>query len=132
MRVYYVVTDNNPTKRTLDQRIDLKSRLSVRDLEGDNPNEQFQFLKVDASGTRWFGGIDLNVSRLANLAERRKGETTVQARLTALLQAELRALFATGERTRVTVQVVVADDDPDKASAAAKVWLEANWMYGAR
>lgn len=132
MRLYFVVTDNNASKKNADARAELKQRMTTGDLEADAPNRQFQFHKSDASGTRWFGGIDLDSRALNILAERRKSEPEARDKLAALLQAELRSLLPAGQRSNLTVQIVAADDDIQRASETARKWLEANWEYAQR
>lgn len=129
MRLYYVVTDTSPAKKNTEQRRELLDRMAVRDLEANAPNRTFQVHKTDATGTRWFGGIDLDAPTLVKLNDRRKGEPDTQRKLAALLQAELRAALPAGERGQFTVEVVAADSDPLRASQAAMQWLAVNWSY---
>ncbi len=129
MRCYYVVTDNNAVKKSREQRDELKSRMAVSDLEDNTPNRQIQFGKVDSTGTRWSGGIDRAAHALGALNKRDTSGRAVQQKLTALLEAEIRAALPAGERANLTVQVVVFDANPERAAQAAQAWLAANWSY---
>lgn len=129
MRFYYVVTDNNAVKKTREQREELKSRMAVSDLEDNTPNRQFQFGKIDSTGTRWFGGIDLDTKALAELNKRDTSGRAVQQKLQTLLEAEIRGALPAGERSNLSVQVVVFHADPERASQAAQTWLATNWSY---
>lgn len=129
MRLYYVVTDTSPTKKTPEQRHSLIEDMRIHDLESDTPNRIFQAHKVDATGSQWFGGIDLDGPAIDRLSNRRKGETGISAKLSALLQSELRAVLGASERARFTVEVVAVNEDAQAASEAALDWLKANWDY---
>lgn len=129
MRCYYVITDSNPVKKSREQREEIKSRMVVSDLEDSTPNRQIQFGKVDPTGTRWFGGIDLDAKALTALNKRDASGRAVQQKLTALLESEIRAALPAGERTNLSVQVVVFDANPERAAQAAQSWLAANWSY---
>lgn len=129
MRCYYVVTDNNASQKDRAQRDELKMRLAVSDLEDNAPNRQIQFGKVDRTGARWFGGIDLDSKALTALNKRDASGRAVQQKLTALLESEIRAALPAGERANLSVQVVAFNADILIASQQAQAWLAANWSY---
>lgn len=129
MRVYYVIRDGGTTKKTAEQRRQLIADLPVKDLEGNTPDRQLNPTKVSADGSMWLGGIELDGTALEKLNQREQTGTAIQAKLVSLIQRELRALLASNERARFTVEVVGYDSPTTSAVQMVQEWLAANWVY---
>lgn len=129
MRIYYVIRDTSPVKKTKAERENLIDRLPAKALDGPTVDSRLNPIKISRDGSLWFGGIVLDSGATGKLDNMEKGQGRHDIKLATVLQRELRSLLAPSDRGRVTVEIVGYDSPTTSAVLMASQWLEANWDY---